>query len=48
MIKEGYFGDPARYDCQSSRIYLEAKAASFADLIESEIKKSVWIFKTEG
>lgn len=41
LIKDGYFGDPAGFDRQYCRMYLEAKSASYADLIETELKKAV-------
>jgi creatinine amidohydrolase len=41
LIKDGYFGDPARYDCNLARTYLEAKASSFAKLIETILGKQV-------
>jgi creatinine amidohydrolase/Fe(II)-dependent formamide hydrolase-like protein len=41
LIKDGYFGDPARCDRKLARTYLEAKASSFAKLIEVVLRKQV-------
>jgi creatinine amidohydrolase len=37
IIPSGYFGNPAHFDQETSRIYIEDKATSLAELIESVI-----------
>jgi creatinine amidohydrolase len=40
LISRGYFGDPSRFDLESSRKYLEGRARDFAAAIESLLKGS--------
>jgi len=38
LISGGYFGDPARFDLENSKKYLEGRAGDFAAAIESTLK----------
>jgi creatinine amidohydrolase len=39
LIPQGYFGDPARFDTEAARQYIEAFARSYADTIESYLNR---------